>query len=42
MKQKAADLTGDAGERVFHARGPRNDKQQACSLHPNYADLIYT
>ena len=42
MKQKAAGLTGDAREPVFHTRGPRNNKQQNCFLHPSYADLIYT
>lgn len=41
MKQKAADLTGDVREPIFHARGPRNNKQLACSVHPNYADLTY-
>ena len=42
MKQKAVDLTGDAWEPVFHTRGPRNNKQPDCFLHPSYADLIYT
>lgn len=42
MKQKTPDLTGDAREPVFHARGPRNNKQPACSLHPSYVDLIDT
>lgn len=27
MKQNLPDLTGDARESVFHARGPRNNKQ---------------
>lgn len=42
MKQKAAGLTGDAREPVFHTRGPRNNKQPDCFLHPSYADLGHT
>lgn len=40
MKQKAPYLTGDAREPIFHARGPRNNKQLVYSLHPNYVDLF--
>lgn len=41
MKQKVPALTGCAREPVFHATGPRNNKQSVRSLPLHYTKLIY-